>query len=289
MESVAEDECDDKIGYDEDKCNSGTDTGIHSDKDTDDDYDSGSQLMREENELCADDYGDYADYDVDQGEYNNGTSSDLDPDVADNDIDDDHEPQQSSSSSSSKFTANCSSKSTGTRFNSSSSSTKSRKRKIEKRDESVADNCANGTDHGIDEHEIDSVTDIEYSNGKFDGNTIDSRNIKDCKRIRVRSSNNYVVKTSSKRTSTLSASSTNQKKIVSSPSARRVYKKCPHGKRLCRCKKCPGGGKSFCKHLRDKSECKECGGTSRCEHGNIRGKCNKCGGISICICGKSKS
>eukprot|EP00596_Hydrurales_sp_CCMP1899_P005282 CAMPEP_0119036512 /NCGR_PEP_ID=MMETSP1177-20130426/4251_1 /TAXON_ID=2985 /ORGANISM="Ochromonas sp, Strain CCMP1899" /LENGTH=697 /DNA_ID=CAMNT_0006996477 /DNA_START=75 /DNA_END=2169 /DNA_ORIENTATION=- len=213
-ESVAEDECDNNNGYDEDKFNSGTDTGIHSDEDTDDDYDSGSQLMREDKELRADDYGDYADYDVDQEEYDNkeeydnGTGSELDPDVADNDIDDDHEPP----SSSSKSTADSSSKSTGSRFDSSSSSTKSRKRNIEQRDESVADNRANGTDHGIDEHEIDSITNIEYSNGKFDGNTIDSRNIKDGKRIRVRPSKNLVVETSSKRTSTLSASSTNQKK-----------------------------------------------------------------------------
>ncbi len=57
-------------------------------------------------------------------------------------------------------------------------------------------------------------------------------------------------------------------------------KKCPHGRRECRCVEC--GGASICEHNREKSKCVECGGASICEHNRRKSQCRECGGSSIC-------
>ena len=57
---------------------------------------------------------------------------------------------------------------------------------------------------------------------------------------------------------------------------------CPHGKRLVRCKECPGGGKGLCSHGRVKEQCKDCTKTT-CLHGVFRKtQCKDCSPHKLC-------
>ena len=91
----------------------------------------------------------------------------------------------------------------------------------------------------------------------------------------------------------------------SSAPKKRVYKKCPHGKRRSKCKECGGvsicphgkersyckecGGSQICPHRRQRNTCKECGGSRICPHKRIRSVCKECGGSQICLHGKQRS
>jgi len=60
----------------------------------------------------------------------------------------------------------------------------------------------------------------------------------------------------------------------------RVYVKCPHGKRKCRCVECDGVG--ICPHKKRRSICVDCDGSSMCEHKIQRQICHECHGVSLC-------
>jgi len=80
--------------------------------------------------------------------------------------------------------------------------------------------------------------------------------------------------------------------------AKRVNKKCPHGRNKYYCPDCEGpgvcihrkrkaycrecGGFGFCKHGRQKHQCVECGGGSICEHKRLRSQCRQCDGAIFC-------
>jgi hypothetical protein len=133
------------------------------------------------NESAVDDYVDCSDYGCDQGEHDSGNGSEIEPDVAENEISDDHAPQQSSNSSSLKYNIACS-----------SSSSLSRKRNIEEINESSAFYCGDCADQGIDQVEDKSDADIVHNDGKCDGNSINLKNPLYGKRIRVGPPNNMV-------------------------------------------------------------------------------------------------
>ena len=62
---------------------------------------------------------------------------------------------------------------------------------------------------------------------------------------------------------------------------------CKHKRQRSQCKDC--GGSSICEHKRQRFRCKDCGGSSICEHGRRRSQCKDCGGSSICEHGRQRS
>jgi hypothetical protein len=55
---------------------------------------------------------------------------------------------------------------------------------------------------------------------------------------------------------------------------------CIHNKRKAYCRHCRGS--AFCEHNKRKADCRHCGGSAFCEHGKRKNRCRHCGGSSIC-------
>lgn len=62
--------------------------------------------------------------------------------------------------------------------------------------------------------------------------------------------------------------------------AKKVAKKCPHGKQKQYCGDC--GGSQMCVHKRQKRQCRDCGGANYCSHGTRKSRCRECKGSEIC-------
>jgi hypothetical protein len=67
---------------------------------------------------------------------------------------------------------------------------------------------------------------------------------------------------------------------------KRIWKKCPHGKRQPYCREC--GGSQICEHDKRRDSCVDCGGSQLCEHNKPRSRCHACGGNQICEHGKRR-
>ena len=67
---------------------------------------------------------------------------------------------------------------------------------------------------------------------------------------------------------------------------KRIHKKCPHGKRKCRCVEC--NGTSICEHKKEKRNCKICKGSSICVHDIFKVRCKICNEKLFCIHNKDK-
>lgn len=61
---------------------------------------------------------------------------------------------------------------------------------------------------------------------------------------------------------------------------KRIRKKCQHGTRKSRCKKCHGSG--ICEHKIERYVCRICKGTGICKHGIRKQICKDCDGSGIC-------